>query len=125
MNPYKQILGIIKSQPTLEGAGVRLKRAFGNQREPILDPFLLLDDFHSQNPADYIAGFPWHPHRGIETVTYRLLGSVLCGEVRGSLAGAHCDEQPRRVKNRFYRIPEWYLHQAPIKSFCGVQGRFF
>jgi redox-sensitive bicupin YhaK (pirin superfamily) len=76
MNEYKKIAKVIKSQPTLEGAGVRLKRAFGNQRDPILDPFLLLDDFHSDNPDDYMPGFPWHPHRGIETVTYMLHGSV-------------------------------------------------
>jgi len=60
---------IFPARPTLEGAGVHLKRAFGFGEAPALDPFLLLDDFHSDNPADYIAGFPWHPHRGIETVT--------------------------------------------------------
>jgi redox-sensitive bicupin YhaK (pirin superfamily) len=67
---------ILKSQATLEGAGVRLKRAFGYYEVPLLDPFLLLDDFHSSNPDDYLAGFPWHPHRGIETVTYMLDGKV-------------------------------------------------
>jgi len=61
----------------MEGAGVRLKRAFGSQGNvQLLDPFLLLDDFHSDDPDDYIAGFPWHPHRGIETVTYMLHGKV-------------------------------------------------
>jgi len=67
---------ILKSKPTLEGAGVRLKRAFGFYEVTLFDPFLLLDDFHSDNPDDYRAGFPWHPHRGIETVTYMLHGSI-------------------------------------------------
>ena len=72
----REVLRILKSKPTMEGAGVRLKRAFGYHEVPLLDPFLLLDDFHSDNPDDYIAGFPWHPHRGIETVTYMLQGKV-------------------------------------------------
>ncbi len=65
----------LKSRPTLEGAGVRLKRAFGYADES-LDPFLLLDDFSSNNPNDYLPGFPWHPHRGIETITYILHGKL-------------------------------------------------
>jgi redox-sensitive bicupin YhaK (pirin superfamily) len=65
----------LKSSPTLEGAGVKLKRAFGYVDES-LDPFLLLDDFSSNNPSDYLPGFPWHPHRGIETITYILHGKV-------------------------------------------------
>ncbi|MFC1585161.1 pirin family protein [Fibrobacterota bacterium] len=73
-------LKILKSKPTIEGAGVRLKRAFGYYEVPLLDPFLLLDDFHSDNPDDYLAGFPWHPHRGIETVTYMLHGRVKHGD---------------------------------------------
>lgn len=75
---------ILKSKPTIEGAGVHLKRAFGYYEVPLLDPFLLLDDFHSGNPADYIAGFPWHPHRGIETVTYMLEGRVEHGDSMGN-----------------------------------------
>jgi len=73
-----------KSKSTIEGAGVRLKRAFGFYEVPLLDPFLLLDDFHSDNPDDYIAGFPWHPHRGIETVTYMLSGDVEHGDSIGN-----------------------------------------
>lgn len=80
----RKIERILKSKPTLEGAGVHLKRAFGYNEVPELDPFLLLDDFHSDNPADYIAGFPWHPHRGIETVTYMLEGMVEHGDSMGN-----------------------------------------
>ncbi len=67
---------ILMARPTIEGAGVHLHRAFGAAEVPRLDPFLLLDDFRSENPAEYIAGFPWHPHRGIETVTYMIDGRV-------------------------------------------------
>jgi redox-sensitive bicupin YhaK (pirin superfamily) len=63
---------------------VHLKRAFGFREVPDLDPFLLLDDFHSDNPNDYIAGFPWHPHRGIETVTYMIEGNVEHGDSIGN-----------------------------------------
>jgi redox-sensitive bicupin YhaK (pirin superfamily) len=80
----RKIDHILKSKPTLEGAGVHLLRAFGYNEVPQLDPFLLLDDFHSHNPDDYIAGFPWHPHRGIETVTYMLEGFVEHGDSMGN-----------------------------------------
>jgi redox-sensitive bicupin YhaK (pirin superfamily) len=76
MSKYRDVDRVLRSKSTIEGAGVHLKRAFGYYEVPLLDPFLLLDDFHSDNPDDYIAGFPWHPHRGIETVTYMLHGSV-------------------------------------------------
>lgn len=68
----------------MEGAGVRLKRVFGYPEISQFDPFLLLDDFHSDNPDDYLAGFPWHPHRGIETVTYMLHGKVRHGDSMGN-----------------------------------------
>ena len=67
---------LIKSKPTLEGAGVHLRRAFGFGNTKDFDPFLLLDDFRNDVPEDYLAGFPWHPHRGIETITYVLAGTV-------------------------------------------------
>ncbi len=84
MSTYRKVTKIHKSIPTIEGAGVRLKRAFGNNDAPLLDPFLLLDDFHSDNPSDYLAGFPWHPHRGIETVTYVIHGQVEHGDSIGN-----------------------------------------
>ena len=75
---------ILKSKATIEGAGVRLKRVFGYYEVPLFDPFLLLDHFGSENPEDYIKGFPWHPHRGIETVTYMLNGEVEHGDSMGN-----------------------------------------
>jgi redox-sensitive bicupin YhaK (pirin superfamily) len=84
MSAIRGIRKVLRSKPTLEGAGVHLKRAFGYQHVPQLDPFLLLDDFHSDNPGDYIQGFPWHPHRGIETITYVLYGKVAHGDSMGN-----------------------------------------
>ena len=75
---------VIQTQPTLEGAGVKLQRAFGFGKTKDFDPFLLLDDFRNDNPKDYLAGFPWHPHRGIETITYVLAGSVEHGDSLGN-----------------------------------------
>jgi quercetin 2,3-dioxygenase len=72
------------SKPTLEGAGVHLRRAFGFGNTSDFDPFLLLDDFRNERPEDYLAGFPWHPHRGIETVTYVLAGTVEHGDSMGN-----------------------------------------
>ena len=80
----RTITKVWKSTPTTEGAGVHLKRAFGFHEVPQFDPFLLLDAFGSHNPADYRRGFPWHPHRGIETVTYILAGDVEHGDSLGN-----------------------------------------
>jgi len=80
----RKIAKVLKSKPTLEGAGVHLKRAFGFSQVPMFDPFLLLDDFRSDNPEHYIKGFPWHPHRGIETITYVLRGDVEHGDSMGN-----------------------------------------
>ncbi|MDR7667043.1 pirin family protein [Methanosarcina sp. Z-7115] len=80
----RKIAKVLKSKSTIEGAGVHLKRAFGFSQVPIFDPFLLLDDFRSDNPEHYIKGFPWHPHRGIETITYVLRGDVEHGDSMGN-----------------------------------------
>lgn len=80
----RPVKNIVEATPTLEGAGVRLRRAFGFGDTSEFDPFLLLDDFRNDNPADYLAGFPWHPHRGIETITYVLSGTVDHGDSLGN-----------------------------------------
>lgn len=81
IRPVKRI---VQSAPTMEGAGVKLRRAFGFGDTAETDPFLLLDDFRNDRPQDYLAGFPWHPHRGIETITYVLNGSVAHGDSLGN-----------------------------------------
>ncbi|MEI6825579.1 MAG: pirin family protein [Desulfuromonadales bacterium] len=80
----RRISKIFKSLPTIEGAGVHLKRAFGYAQVPLFDPFLMMDDFYTDNPDEYLAGFPWHPHRGIETITYVLEGLVEHGDSMGN-----------------------------------------
>lgn len=109
------------SRPTIEGAGVRLKRAFGYDEVPLFDPFLLLDDFHSSKPEDYMAGFPWHPHRGFETITYMLSGEVehrdslgntgviRSGDMQWMTAGSGIihQEMPRRQNGELRGLQLW------------------
>ncbi len=117
----RKIDKIITSQPTSDGAGVKLRRVFGFHEEGLFDPFLLLDFFGSDNPNDFIAGFPWHPHRGIETVTYMLEGAaehqdsmgnkgvIRSGDVQWMTAGSGIihQEMPKAVNGRMYGFQLW------------------
>ena len=120
--PVRQIKKVWKSIPTIEGAGVRLKRVFGFHEVPQLDPFLLLDCFHSDHRDDYVRGFPWHPHRGIETITYVLDGDVehqdslgnqgiiRSGDVQWMTAGSgivHQEMPKGDVKGRMWGFQLW------------------
>ena len=115
--------------PTLEGAGVRLRRSFSNSEVPLFDPFLLLDRFGSSNPEDYLAGFPWHPHRGIETITYVLSGRVEHGDTLGNAgviasgdvqwmnsgSGIVHQEMPKRSDGMFTGFQLWLNRPAREK----------
>ena len=88
----RKIKRFTTSVPTLEGAGVHLARAFGNNDAKLFDPFLLLDDFRSATPEHYLQGFPWHPHRGMETITYVLKGDVEHGDSLGNKGTISCGD---------------------------------
>ncbi len=117
----RRVRKILKAKPVIEGAGVRLKRLFGKPELPLLDPFLLLDDFHSNDPDDYLAGFPMHPHRGIETITYILHGEVAhrdsmgnrgviqSGDVQWMTAGGGIihEEMPKRTEGTLWGFQLW------------------
>lgn len=121
MKQYRKVDTTLKSKPTVEGAGVHLFRAFGPREVRLVDPFLLLDDFHSDDPSDYLAGFPWHPHRGIETVTYMIRGvvehgdsignkgSIQSGDVQWMTAGNGIlhQEMPQRYDGMFQGFQLW------------------
>lgn len=84
MNQIRSIKKVITGKKTIDGAGVHLIRVFGNRETMDFDPFLMLDAFDSENPDDYIKGFPWHPHRGIETITYLIQGKIEHGDSLGN-----------------------------------------
>ena len=121
MTKVREIEWVLTAYATVEGAGVRLHRAFGYYEIPQFDPFLMLDDFRAPRPEDYVAGFPWHPHRGIETVTYMLegsvehgdsmgnRGSVRAGDVQWMTAGSGIihEEMPRPVQGRMGGFQLW------------------
>jgi redox-sensitive bicupin YhaK (pirin superfamily) len=83
MDKIRKIRKVLVSQPTLEGAGVHLRRGFGFREVPLFDPFLMFDDFRQDDPEKYLPGFPWHPHRGIETITYMIRGRAEHGDSLG------------------------------------------
>jgi hypothetical protein len=115
---HKRISRILTSQPVTEGAGVHLKRAFGYPQVPLLDPFLLLDDFHSANPDDYIAGFPWHPHRGIETITYMIEGEVEHGDSLGNKGSIHSGDV------QWMTAGSGIIHQEMPRKYDGLMQGF-
>jgi quercetin 2,3-dioxygenase len=117
-SPPRPIESVWESQRTLEGAGVRVRRAFGSTVVPRLDPFLLLDDLRSENPMEFAAGFPWHPHRGIQTVTYMLEGRVDHGDSLGN-AGAI---GPGDVQ--WMTAGSGIIHQEMPKGVGGRMGGF-
>jgi redox-sensitive bicupin YhaK (pirin superfamily) len=84
MEKTRKIRKVLISQPTLEGAGVHLHRGFGFREVPMFDPFLMFDDFRQDDPERYLPGFPWHPHRGIETITYMIRGTAEHGDSMGN-----------------------------------------
>jgi hypothetical protein len=120
---------IFKGRETRDGAGVRLTRIFGNDRAHLTDPFLLLDHFGSDDPADYLRGFPWHPHRGIETVTYMLEGEAEHGDSLGNAgvigpgdlqwmtagSGIVHQEMPKPRDGRMYGFQLWVNLPARAK----------
>lgn len=127
--PVRSVVRSFPGVPTIEGAGVRLRRSFSNPEVPLFDPFLLLDRFGSANPADYLAGFPWHPHRGIETITYVLNGAVEHGDTLGnsgvirngdvqwmnSGSGIVHQEMPKRTDGTFSGFQLWLNRPARDK----------
>ena len=130
MNPEpRQVIRIIEPQPVVEGAGVRLKRSIAGAALDYLDPFLLFDHFGSDNPRDYLAGFPMHPHRGIETVTYMLAGVVThrdslgnagtigAGDVQWMTAGRGImhEEMPQPKDGRMAGFQLWVNLPARLK----------
>jgi len=119
MAQFRPVRQVLRAYPTIEGAGVRLHRAFGYGELPHFDPFLMLDDFRAgNNPADYIAGFPWHPHRGIETVTYMLEGRVEHGDSMGNAGNINGGDV------QWMTAGSGIIHQEMPKPTGGRMGGF-
>ncbi|MBI5744096.1 MAG: pirin family protein [Elusimicrobia bacterium] len=114
----RNILKVLKGNQVLEGAGVKLMRIFGFGDTELTDPFLLLDNFGSDDPDDYIAGFPWHPHRGIETITYMLEGVVEHGDSLGN-KGVIRDGQVQ-----WMTAGSGIVHQEMPKAYAGAMRGF-
>ena len=119
IRPVKRLI----RSPTIEGAGVHLRRAFGFGNTSDFDPFLLLDDFRNDIPEDYLAGFPWHPHRGIETITYVLAGTVEHGDSMGNhgaiAAGRHSMDDGRAAASFIRKCPRAIPKAACTDFSCG------
>lgn len=107
-----------RSRETIEGAGVRLRRAFGYSEVPLFDPFLMLDDFRAARPEEYLPGFPWHPHRGIETVTYMLAGRVEHGDSMGNAGSVEAGDV------QWMTAGSGIIHQEMPKPAGGAMGGF-
>ena len=118
MPANREIRTRFTSRETIEGAGVRLRRAFGSSEVPLFDPFLMLDDFRAERPEDYLAGFPWHPHRGIETVTYMLAGRVEHGDSMGNAGSVDAGSI------QWMTAGSGIIHQEMPKPVDGVMGGF-
>lgn len=118
MPQNREIATRFTSRETIEGAGVRLRRAFGFSELPLFDPFLMLDDFRAERPEDYLAGFPWHPHRGIETVTYMLAGRVEHGDSMGNAGSVDAGSV------QWMTAGSGIIHQEMPKPVNGAMGGF-
>ncbi|KUG11629.1 pirin, n-terminal:pirin, c-terminal [hydrocarbon metagenome] len=118
MPQNREIATRFTSRETIEGAGVRLRRAFGFSELPLFDPFLMLDDFRAERPEDYLAGFPWHPHRGIETVTYMLAGRVEHGDSMGNAGSVDAGSV------QWMTAGSGIIHQEMPKPINGAMGGF-
>ena len=118
MTQVRAVERVLRAYPTVEGAGVRLHRAFGSYEVPQFDPFLMLDDFRAQRPEDYLAGFPTHPHRGIETVTYMLKGSVEHEDSMGNAGSVHAGDV------QWMSAGSGIIHSEMPKPVNGQMGGF-
>lgn len=118
MSLTRPIARRLSSRETVEGAGVRLRRAFGYPEVPLFDPFLMLDDFRADRPEEYLAGFPWHPHRGIETVTYMLEGRVEHGDSMGNTGSVDAGNV------QWMTAGSGIIHQEMPKPVDGMMGGF-